>query len=88
MDKLNKAQAQALFAERAILIGSGDVIPEETVVELFGEAAVAHAHTLDKAGGRYCNAYGAGGYTASYLTLSGFLSAVTYHNIRKLGSHE
>ena len=86
MDKLNRAQAQALFEEKAILIGGGDAIPEETVVELFGEAAVAHAHTLDKAGGSYCNAYGVGDYTAPYLTLSGFLRAVTYHNIRKLES--
>ena len=84
MDKLNRAQAQALFEEKAILIGGGDAIPEETVVELFGEAAVAHAHTLDKAGGNYCNAYEVGDYTAPYLTVSGFLRAVTYHNIRKL----
>lgn len=61
MEQLNKAQAQALFEEKAILIGGGDAIPEQTVVELFGEAAVAHAHTLDKAGGSYCNAYGVGG---------------------------
>lgn len=39
---------------------------------------------LDKAGGSYCNAYGVGDYTVPYLTLSGFLRAVTYHNIRKL----
>ena len=84
MDKLNRAQAQALFEEKAILIGGGDAIPEQTVVELFGKDAVAHAHTLDKAGGSYCNAYGVGDYTAPYLTLSGFLRAVTYHNIRKL----
>lgn len=84
MDKLNKAQAQALFEEKAILIGGYDAIPEETVVSLFGEAAVAHAHTLDKTGGEMCNAYGVGDYTAPYLTLKGFLRAVTYHNIRKL----
>ena len=84
MDKLNRAQAQDLFEEKAVLIGGGDAIPEETVAELFGEAAVAHAHTLDKAGGSYCNAYGVGDYTVPYLTLSGFLRAVTYHNIRKL----
>jgi len=88
MEQLNKAQAQALFAERAILIGGGDAIPEQTVVELFGKEAVAHAHTLDKAGGSYCNAYGVGDYTAPYLTLSGFLRAVTYHNIRKLESQQ
>jgi len=95
MDKLNKAQAQALFEEKAILIGGYDAIPEETVVSLFGEAAVAHAHTLDKTGGEMCNAYGVGDYTAPYLTLKGFLRAVTYHNIRKLeaeresvGEHE
>lgn len=84
MDKLNKAQAQALFEEKAILIGGYDAIPGETVVSLFGEAAVAHAHTLDKTGGEMCNAYGVGDYTAPYLTLKGFLRAVTYHNIRKL----
>ncbi len=88
MEQLNKAQAQALFEEKAILIGGGDAIPEQTVVELFGEAAVAHAHTLDKAGGSYCNAYGVGDYTAPYLTFSGFLRAVTYHNIRKLESQQ
>lgn len=88
MEQLNKAQAQALFEEKAILIGGGDAIPEQTVAELFGKAAVAHAHTLDQAGGRYCNAYSVGDYTAKYLTLSGFLRAVTYNNIRKLESQQ
>ena len=87
METMNKAQAQALFAERAILIGSVDAIPEKTVAELFGEAAVAHAHTLDN-GGELCNAYGVGDYTAPYLTLSGFMRAVTYHNIRKLETQQ
>jgi len=87
METMNKAQAQALFAERAILIGSVDAIPEKTVTELFGEAAVAHAHTLDN-GGELCNAYGVGDYTAPYLTLSGFMRAVTYHNIRKLETQQ
>lgn len=86
MDKLNKAQAQALFEEKAILIGDRDAIPEQTVAELFGEAAVDHAHALERAGERYCNAYGVGDYTAHYLTYGGFLRAVTYHNIRKLES--
>ncbi len=87
MEKLNKAQAQALFAERAILIGGSDAIPEETVKQLFGDAAVAHAHTLDN-DGELCNAYGIGDYTAPYLTLIGFMRAVTYHNIRTLETEQ
>ncbi len=84
METLNKAQAQRLFEEKAILIGGGDAIPEQTVLELFGADAVAHVHRLNKESGSYCNAYGVGDYTAPYLTFNGFLRAVTYHNIRKL----
>ena len=84
MDKLNKAQAEALFAEKAILIGTRDAIPEETVVELFGEAAVAHAHTLDGQNWKLCSLYGIGEYQQRYLTLNGFLTACTYNNVHAL----
>lgn len=83
MNTLNKAQATALFEEKAILIGERDAVPEETAIELFGASAVDHARKLGTKG-ELCNAYGAGEYTARYLTLNGFMRAVTYHNISQL----
>lgn len=84
MEKLNKAQAQALFEEHAILIGGRDAIPEETAVEFFGEEAVAHAHTLNGQSYELCNVYGIGHYQQGYLTLQGFLTACTYSNVHEL----
>lgn len=82
-DKLNRAQAQAIFEEKAVLIGSRDVVPEEAVAELFGEDAVAFTRSLPESN-RFCNGYGVGDYTFRYFTLSGFFIAVTYRNICKL----
>lgn len=84
MEKLNKAQAQALFEDHAILIGGRDAIPEETAVELFGEEAVEHAHTLNGQSYELCNVYGIGHYQQGYLTLQGFLTAATYSNVHLL----
>ena len=84
MKKLNKAQAQALFEEHAILIGGRDAIPEETAVELFGEEAVEHAHTLNGQSYELCNVYGIGHYQQGYLTLQDFLTACSYSNFHEL----
>ena len=85
LNKLNKAEAENLFRENAILIGSADVIPEHEAIEILGEESVGYAQYLGRnQKGRFCNAYGIGSYSALYLTLEGFMCAVTYRNIRIL----
>lgn len=91
MEKLNKAQAAALFEANAFLFGSIDAVPEETVIDLFGEDAAEHVKSQGM--GRLINGYGVGDYTATYYTFEGFMRAATYHNIKKLmessrGKHE
>ncbi len=84
MEKLNRVQAQSLFDENAILFGNADGIPEETVISLFGEAALAHVKRIEGAAGTLFNGYGNGNFTAFYLTLKGFLLAATYCNVCQL----
>lgn len=81
MNKLNKLQAEILFDERAIFIGNADVIPEQEAADLLGEAAINHVKHLARTIRGLCNGYGIGTYTAQYITLNGFLHAVSYHNV-------
>ena len=84
MNKLNKLEAEILFSDRAILIGSADVIPEHEAIELLGEASVNYVKHLGRTVKGLYNGFGIGTYTASYLTLNGFLNAVSYHNVKIL----
>jgi len=79
MDILNKAQADALFQREAVLMDTQDLIPDDRVMELFGERAVEFAHRMGGGGG-----YGIGDYTAFGLTYKGFQAAVSYHNVERI----
>lgn len=87
MKKLNRAQAQALFEENAILFGDRDAVPEKTAAALLGQAAIDYVLWEDRTGTGghkgYWNAIGMNDYIkplVKYITLSGFLRAVTYNN--------
>lgn len=82
---MNKAQAESLFAQHAVLFGSRDGIPERAAVALLGCDAVAFAKRMGTSSPvTLWNGYGNGSYTANYLTLAGFLIAVTYNNVTDL----
>ena len=82
---MNKAQATALFEEHTILFGDIDAVPEQKAADLLGRAAVEFAHRMDGSSRvKLWNGYGNGEYTAYYLTLAGFLVAVTYNNVSEL----
>lgn len=88
---MNKEAATALFKEHAILFGSIDAVPEAIAADLLGRAAVDFAKRMDKNSNvTLWGGYGIGDYTAFYLTLAGFLIAVTYNNaalLRTLGDY-
>lgn len=86
---MNKAQAVALFEEHAILMGDTDAVPTTTAAALLGQTAVDYVLWEDKLGsGRhkgYWNGIGMNDYIKPliyYLTLAGFLRAVTYNNAK------
>ncbi len=80
MDILNKLQADELFRREAVLIGRDDVIPEFKAVELFGEKAVSFAKT----GNGNWNAFGVSDFNLGYLYYTGFLAAVSFHNVEQM----
>ena len=82
MDILNKAQVDSLFQREAVLLGSGDGVPEFRAAALFGKEAVNYVGRL--ADSRYCNGYGVGDYTLHYLTSLGFQAAASFHNVKQL----
>ncbi len=90
MQKMNKAQAVALFEEHAILFGDTDAVPTTTAAALLGQTAVDYVLWEDRPGdGRrnkgYWNGIGMNDYIKPlihYLTLAGFLRAVTYNNAK------
>ena len=78
---LNKADAEALFKNEAVLIGSNDVIPEHRAIRLFDASAADFAK--HKPGETY-NLYGFGGHTnIAYLTRSGFFLAASNSNMER-----
>lgn len=82
---LNKEQAVMLFDKYAILLNTFDAVPEETVARLFGDEAVEFVERMDKTErGNLRGLYGNGKHTISFITLKGFLKAVTYYNINRL----
>ena len=76
---LNRAQAEALFSENAVLIGKTDVIEKETAVKLLGEDAYNFA--IRNAKTRAVNGYGIGHFTMSYITEEAFYLGITYLNV-------
>ena len=91
MQKMNKAQAVALFEENAILIGGADVLPTTTAAALLGKDAVNYAiwadHVTPGKHKGYHNAIGMNDYIKpliEYLTLAGFMCAATYSNAKQI----
>lgn len=82
MDILNKAKVDELFRREAVMIGSGDVVPEFRVKAIFGSSAADFAARIS--GGQFSNGYGIGDYTLMYLTYRGFLAAASFYNVRQL----
>lgn len=79
MERMNKKSAMKMWEEIAYLIGVEDVAPIEAAGLLLGKEAVMQAIDLhDDSILQYELPDGKGGY---YLTLAGFLHAVTYNNI-------
>lgn len=85
---LNKAEAEKLFLENALLIERTNVIERDTAVSLLGQDAYKFAVSHTKA--RAENGYGIGHYTLWYMTEEAFYLGVTYlniefHRIKKAG---
>lgn len=82
MGALNKSQAYELFQRESVMIGDDDVVPVFRAAELLGERAVKFVENhFDR---RYSNGFGVESYTLNYLTLQGFLRAVSYYNVQQL----
>lgn len=84
---LNKQQAEALFAQECILLGSENVVPIARTVELFGRSCAEWIESgiglgCYLRGGYHYNMWSAGGANVHYLTYSGFQQAVSWHNCR------
>ena len=89
MKALNKSQVTALFEREAILMGTGDRVPEQRAIALFGKDAVAHARSMDRScPGRYANGYGVGDYTLLALTYCGFQAAASFCNVQAMRKEE
>ena len=78
--KLNKDQAEKIFADNAVFVKDRDVIEAHTAKELLGPDAYTYARTGGM--GETYNAYSIGSYTLHYLTKEGFLMGVTYNNVQ------
>lgn len=85
---IHSDKASDLFKEHACMFGSGDGVPIVAACRLFGWQPVAHvereAHTeaAIKAGLVYVNYYGDAKEGVSFLTLKGFMRAVSICNVR------
>lgn len=79
---LNKEQAEALFAEHAILAFDSDGIPVHTAAQILSPEAVACVRELMP--GKYWNSAGLGGLlpdgSVYWLTKAGFMYAVSEMN--------
>lgn len=78
--KLNKDQAEKIFADNAVFVKDRDVIEAHVAKELLGPDAYTYARTSGQ--GETYNAYSIGSYTLHYLTKEGFLMGVTYNNVQ------
>lgn len=78
--KLNKDQAEKIFADNAVFVKDRDVIEAHVAKELLGPDAYIYAMTGGL--GETYNAYSIGSYTLHYLTKEGFLMGVTYNNVQ------
>lgn len=85
MKPINKEQAYELFRCESVLFGSHDGVPNYRVAKLFGADAVEFAVRLYPDSS---NGYGIGDYTLTYITLQGFLAAVSFNNIRQIREAE
>lgn len=80
---LNKAQADALFAANAVMMGGNDVIFDYKVADLFGPDVCAWAESCMKYQGSFSpgadyNSWG--GNHFNYFPKAGFYKLVSHHN--------
>ena len=85
-ETINKAKADELFKEHAILFGTRDAVPESIVIGLFGGKSAASVKSNYKNAGKFWNTYFYDGdYESTYITELGFYAACTFHNARATG---
>lgn len=79
---MNEEQANALFAEHAMLIGMTDRVPYHVAVELFGEEAATFARTETYKNGsnEWYGGIEINGNGFYYLTQKGFKACIAYLN--------
>ena len=81
---LNSEQAKAMFAREAILIGDSDAVLYDRAAQVLGEKAAEFAKDFGCKPGKYASMYGLGGDRQfRFLTLQGFMAAVTYANLEE-----
>ena len=85
METLNKNQAMLLFEQEAVLVEKKDVVPLNRAKALFEKDIIETIYKIENSG-IYWNTYSTYGLDLTYLTLSGFLAAVSYNNIKHLGT--
>ena len=81
---LSKAEAKRLFNENAVYVGTNDILPLETAVNLFGKKPVEFTRQKaleKKAPGQYWNKCYFMGTGFEYLTEAGALLAASYYNL-------
>lgn len=79
---MTKEQANILFNRMCVLVGNQNVITIKKATTLFGGNAVEYARGHNEKVGTYCNIFGIGERGGvEYLNYSGYLRAVSYHNI-------
>lgn len=76
-----------MWRSEAVLFGDREGVPLYRAKALLGAEAVAHVADRDRYKGnmgRFLNGYGIGDYTAEYLTKSGFMTAITFLNVKAI----
>ena len=82
MKSLSKSETIKLFLDNCILIGTQDVIPFNTALEILGYNAMNYLiEQYSKGNYDYLNQYSIDNYSIKYVTESGFYAGVTYNNI-------
>jgi len=80
---LNRQQAEALFAENAVVMSGKDVIYDYKIAELFGRECCVWAEACMRDGGYLDDDYSAfGSVHCMFFFKSGFNKLVSWHNDR------
>lgn len=82
MGTLRKKEALEMFGERCFYVSSGDVITRDDAVAIVGLEAVEQVLAPGKGRpGKDWNMFGMEGRQLVYLTLEGFMRAVSWYNV-------